>query len=186
MSTALAGTDTEIPADKPLTGAFMSCATTPRRPSATSSPRWTGGRAGSDEAKIADLYASFMDADAIEAAGAEPLEPLLARIDAVPRCRADRAARRAHPARASRGLLGVDAESDPGDPNRYVMFAGQGGLGLPDEEYYRLDEYAEIREEYREHVAGVLRAGRRRRPGRAGRSGVRPRRPRSPPATGTR
>ncbi len=43
----------------------------------------------------------------------------------------------------------MDTESDPGDPNRYVMFAGQGGIGLPDEAYYRLDEHAEIRSEYR-------------------------------------
>ena len=33
------------------------------------------------------------------------------------------------------------------------MFAGQGGLGLPDEEYYRLDEYADIRAQYVKHVA---------------------------------
>ena len=36
------------------------------------------------------------------------------------------------------------------------MFVGQGGLGLPDEEYYRLDRYADIRAAYREHVAGSL------------------------------
>ena len=33
------------------------------------------------------------------------------------------------------------------------MFAGQGGLGLPDEEYYRLDEYAAIRARYQAHVS---------------------------------
>ena len=54
------------------------------------------------------------------------------------------------------GLIGIDTESDPGDPNRYVMFVGQSGLGLPDEEYYRLDDYAEIREQYVEHVARML------------------------------
>jgi putative endopeptidase len=51
------------------------------------------------------------------------------------------------------GLLAVEAESDPGDPTRYVMFVNQGGLGLPDEEYYRLDTYAGIRDEYRKHLA---------------------------------
>ena len=51
------------------------------------------------------------------------------------------------------GLIGIDTESDPGNPNRYVMFAGQGGLGLPDEEYYRLDTYAEIRAKYQDHIA---------------------------------
>ena len=79
-----------------------------------------------------------------------------------------------------RGLVGVDTESDPGDPNRYVMFVGQGGLGLPDEEYYRRTSYAEIREAYLKHIAASLRPGRRRRPGRAGRSGSSRSRPTSP------
>ena len=38
---------------------------------------------GSDEAKIADLYASFLDTDAIEAAGAQPLSEMFAAVDAV-------------------------------------------------------------------------------------------------------
>ena len=50
----------------------------------------------------------------------------------------------------------MDTESDPGDPNRYVMFVGQSGLGLPDEAYYREDEYAEIRETYTGHVGRML------------------------------
>src|SRR5215203_2991528 len=50
-----------------------------------------------------------------------------------------------------------EAESDPGDPNRYVMFVGQGGLGLPDEAYYRLETYAVLRDQYRQHVAASLR-----------------------------
>ena len=49
--------------------------------------------------------------------------------------------------------MALQTEPDPGDPNRYVMFAGQGGLGLPDEEYYRLGEYADIRAQYQGHVA---------------------------------
>ena len=56
----------------------------------------------------------------------------------------------ASPRRACAGLVALQTESDPGDPNRYVMFAGQGGSGLPDEEYYRLDEYAEIRAQYQD------------------------------------
>ena len=54
------------------------------------------------------------------------------------------------------GLVGVDTESDPGDPNRYVMFTGQGGIGLPDEAYYRLEEHAAIREAYQTHLRTSL------------------------------
>ncbi len=49
--------------------------------------------------------------------------------------------------------MSLQAEPDPGDPTRYVIFVGQGGLGLPDEEYYRSDEYTEIRAQYLTHVA---------------------------------
>jgi putative endopeptidase len=143
----------KIPDDKPMTGAFVEL-----RDQAEAAVRdiittVDASRPGTDEAKIADLYASFMDAETIEAAGATPLAPPLRRIDAV-----------GSPAelvrllgglnrRAVSGLFGFEAESDPGDPTRYVVFVGQGGLGLPDEEYYRLDSYADIRTQYTEHVA---------------------------------
>jgi putative endopeptidase len=144
---------TEIPADKPLTGAFIEL-----RDQAEAAVRdiittLEGGAPGSDEARIADLYASFMDEDAVERAGVSPILPLLAAIDSVETVpdltrMVGGFARQAVP-----GLVALQAEPDPGDPNRYVMFAGQGGLGLPDEEYYRLDEYAAIRAQYQAHVS---------------------------------
>jgi putative endopeptidase len=147
---------TEIPADKPLTGAFMEL-----RDQAEAAVRdiittLEGGEPGSDEGRIADLYASFMDEDAVERAGVSPILPLLAAIDSVETLpeltrMVGGFARQAVP-----GLVALQAEPDPGDPNRYVMFAGQGGLGLPDEEYYRLDEYAAIRAQYQAHVSASL------------------------------
>jgi putative endopeptidase len=144
---------TEIPADKPLTGAFMEL-----RDQAEAAVRdiittLQSGEPGSDEARIADLYASFMDEEAVERAGSSPILPLLAAIDSVEAVpdltrMVGGFARQAVP-----GLVALQAEPDPGDPNRYVMFAGQGGLGLPDEEYYRLDEYAEIRAQYQAHMS---------------------------------
>jgi putative endopeptidase len=144
---------TEIPADKPVTGAFMELrdqAEAAVRDIITTLER---GEPGSDEARIADLYASFMDEEAVEKAEADPILPLLTSIDAVESVPdltrlVGRFARQ-----AVAGLIALQAEPDPGDPNRYVIFVGQGGLGLPDEEYYRLDEYAEIRVQYVQHVA---------------------------------
>ncbi|GAA3613551.1 M13 family metallopeptidase [Microlunatus ginsengisoli] len=148
--------ETEIPADKPLTGSFMQL-----RDDAEAAVRdiITGiepGEPGTEPAKIADLYASFMDTDRIESAGAEPIRPLLARVDAVERPADLIRLLGIHLREGIAGLIDVDAESDPGDPNRYVMFVGQGGIGLPDEEYYRLDGYAAIRDEYRKHVSASL------------------------------
>ena len=144
---------TEIPADKPLTGAFMEL-----RDQAEAAVRdiittLGGGTPGSDEARISDLYASFMDEEAAELAGVSPILPLLAAIDSVQTLpdltrMVGSFARQAVP-----GLVALQAEPDPGNPKRYVMFAGQGGLGLPDEEYYRLGEYAEIRAQYQEHLS---------------------------------
>jgi len=144
---------TEIPADKPLTGAFMEL-----RDQAEAAVRdiittLEGGEPGSDEARIADLYANFMDEDAAERAGAEPILPLLAAIDSVETLPDLTRVVGGFARQAVPGLVALQAEPDPGDPNRYVMFAGQGGLGLPDEEYYRLDAYTEIRTQYQAHIA---------------------------------
>jgi putative endopeptidase len=50
----------------------------------------------------------------------------------------------------------VDVDADPGDPERQLVFVGQSGLGLPDEEYYRDDQHAAIRGKYLEHVRTML------------------------------
>ena len=147
---------TEIPEDKPMVGAFVEL-----RDAAEAAVRdiittLEPGAPGSEAQKIADLYASFMDADAVEAAGATPLaEPLaaIARLGSVDELVALVGR---HTRQGVRGLFDLEAESDPGNPDRYVMFVGQGGLGLPDEEYYRLPAYADIRAAYRTHVAGSL------------------------------
>ena len=166
--------DTEIPADKPLTGAFVDLRDQAEIAVRDIITTLESGEPGSDEAKIADLYASFMDEEAVEAAGAGPLLPLFAEIDEVsdPEQLAGLLGRFTR--RAINGLVGVDTESDPGDPNRYVMFAGQGGIGLPDEAYYRLEEHAAIRDAVPGPPGAVLRAGRGGRRGRAGRADLRP------------
>ncbi|MFC7622951.1 M13 family metallopeptidase [Microlunatus sp. GCM10028923] len=145
--------ETEIADDKPMAGSFIAL-----RDAAEAAVRdiitgLTEGEPGSNEAKIADLYASFMDADAVEAAGATPLAGLLAEVD-----QTDTVEELVHLIgsfyrRGISGLVGLDVESDPGDPSRSVIFVGQSGLGLPDEEYYRLDDHAEIRTKYQAHIA---------------------------------
>ncbi|GAA1843266.1 M13 family metallopeptidase [Microlunatus capsulatus] len=147
---------TEIPDDKPLVGSFVDLrdrAEAAVRDIITSSD---GGAPGSDEAKVADLFASFMDTESIEAAGADPLTGPLAEVDAVTTPEELVRLVGGFARRGVAGLVGVEAESDPGDPTRYVMFVEQSGLGLPDEEYYRADTYAEIRTAYQAHVAASL------------------------------
>lgn len=111
---------------------------------------------GSGAAKVRDLYASFMDEERVEQLGAAPLRPLLERVDAI--STTDELA--AHLGWCSRhgigGLFDFGTDADPGDPQRYVMFFGQGGLGLPDEDYYRADEHRAVREAYVAHVCRSL------------------------------
>lgn len=112
---------------------------------------------GSEEAKIAQLYASFMDEHKAEELGAKPLSPFLEEIEGI----TDGASLAQYLGSAlRRGLLSLlhfGEETDPGDPSRYVFFLMQSGLGLPDEEYYRLEEHAEIRGAYRGHVERMLK-----------------------------
>jgi putative endopeptidase len=107
---------------------------------------------GDDAQRIAHLYASFMDVERIEAAGTAPLRPLLDEVAAAP----DRAALAAVLGRRQReagpSLFGAFVSTDAKDSTRYLVHLSQSGLGLPDEAYYREDNYAEIRTAYVEHL----------------------------------
>jgi putative endopeptidase len=108
---------------------------------------------GPEAQKVADLYRSFMDTDAIEAAGVAPLQPLLDEVAAA----GDRAALAAVLGRRQReervSLFGTYVSTDAKDSSRYLVHLSQSGLGLPDESYYREDSYAEIRAAYVAHLA---------------------------------
>ena len=149
---------TPIPEDKPLTGSFMllrDAAEEAVRAIITGMDR-TSVAEGSDEAKIADLYASFMDTEAVEAAGAAPLAGYLEEIAATADVPGLITLLGSFARRGVHGLFGVGTESDPGNPDRYVIFVGQSGLGLPDEAYYREDAYAEVKTAYLGHIERML------------------------------
>ncbi|MFV0406273.1 MAG: M13 family metallopeptidase [Propioniciclava sp.] len=148
--------ETPIPADKPLIGAFRNLADEAEAAVRDIITSMETAAEDLDAAKIAALYASFMAADRAEALGAAPIAPLLEQVDAVTSF-----GELMHlSGQLSRigvgGLFSADAESDPGDPARMVLFLGQAGLGLPDEAYYREPEHAEIRTAYRAHLEGSL------------------------------
>jgi putative endopeptidase len=151
--------ETEIPDDRAAHGAFhalrdqseIDVRALAEEAAASDAPP------GSDERKVGDLWAAFMDADEVERRDAEPLADDLAEIRAV-----------ATPVELM-GLLGrLERHGTPGlvqwyvdndgeDATRYIVNLVQGGLGLPDEAYYREDAYAEIRAAYVDHVAALLR-----------------------------
>ena len=112
---------------------------------------------GAPEQKIGDLYASFMETDAIEAAGLAPIEDGLDAIAAA-QTHADILAIMARPDLASNGPVGGAVDIDSKNPERYVFYITHAGLGLPDRDYYLDDaeRFASIRDAYADHIAALL------------------------------
>jgi putative endopeptidase len=111
--------------------------------------------ANSNEQKIADFYGSCMDEKKIEVEGIQPLEPELERISKITDLLSleDEIARlHAHRIPA---VFGFGASQDFKDSTQMIAQVVQGGLGLPDRDYYTSDETKSkaTREEYARHVA---------------------------------
>ena len=113
--------------------------------------------AAPQERLVGDLYASFLDEDAVEAAGSSPLVGALSRVAAVRDVAGFWRLLGELDRMGSGGLVGLAVDTDLGDPDRYVPYLGQGGLGLPDEAYYREDQHAEVLSAYTPHVTAMLR-----------------------------
>ncbi|MFC3963747.1 M13 family metallopeptidase [Nocardia jiangsuensis] len=150
--------DYEIPADRAVDGAFRTLYDQAERDvrAIIQEAAESAAPAGSDARRIGDLYSSFLDEAAIAAAGAEPIAGELAAVAAV----TDRSAFAALLGRAQRtgvrGAVGVYVDTDDKDSTRYLVYLTQSGIGLPDESYYRGDEYASIREEYVAHIDRIF------------------------------
>ncbi|KAA8821936.1 M13 family metallopeptidase [Bifidobacterium vespertilionis] len=107
-------------------------------------------------AKSAALYKSFLDTDAIEAAGINPIRPDLDDIDAAEsKAALTRVLGILNPT-GGPDLFGLYIFGDPGNPDFNIAHIEQAGLGLPDEAYYRDDHYAPVREAYVAMVAKQL------------------------------
>jgi predicted metalloendopeptidase len=162
---------TEIPADRSSwgVGSMLGELTARRTADLIIEASKAEAPAGSDARKIGDTYATFMDESAIEAKSLQPLQPALESFAAIADSRAL--------ARALGGTLRADVDvlnatnfytanlfglwvaQDLDDPGRYSPFLLQGGLGMPDRDYY-LDpspRMAEIRTRYQAHIAAVLK-----------------------------
>jgi putative endopeptidase len=153
----------EIPSDLPAIGGYIDLVLEAEAQvgdilRAASEDAGTGvAEPGSPRRKIGDLFASFMDEARVEALGAEPLAEGLAAIAAL----TDPAGIAPLLGRLERegmgGLVGSYVNTDDRDSDRYIVNLVQGGIGLPDESYYREDGFAEQRTAYVAHVAAMLR-----------------------------
>jgi len=113
---------------------------------------------GSNDQKIGDFYASCMDTTAIEAAGAKPLAVDFAAIDAITdRKSLDAEIARLHHDGLNAGFV-FGALPDFKNSSQMIALAHQGGLGLPDRDYYLRDDEPskQLRGRYTEHVAKMF------------------------------
>jgi putative endopeptidase len=113
---------------------------------------------GSNEQKIGDFYASCMATDAVETAGLSPIQPELARIDAIhdlPSLQDEFARLEPGPGAVP---FRVGAERDYKNSQSTIAAVGQSGLSLPDRDYYiRSDEKSvKTRDAYLAHVSRMF------------------------------
>ncbi len=151
----------EIPADKTSFGMFTKLRDLSQERTRTiiEKAAASAGAPGNEAQKVGDFYASFMDEAAIEAKGIAPIKPELDKIAAI----ADKTQLAAMFGRFSRiGVstpIGVGVGPDRKNPDAFQVGASQGGLGLPDRDYY-LDmanpKFAEARAKYQAYVATLL------------------------------
>jgi predicted metalloendopeptidase len=113
---------------------------------------------GSIEQKIGDFYAACMDTNQIEAAGVKPIEPELDRIAAITNI-AQLQDEVAHlQSLGTRAFFAFGAEQDDKNSQQVIGGASQGGLGMPDRDYYVKDDdhSKQLRDQYVQHVARMM------------------------------
>jgi putative endopeptidase len=114
--------------------------------------------AGSIERKIGLLYGAGMDTAAIEKAGHAPIDPELAKIDALSSPEAIAVFVREGFARGNGIPFRFYGRADYKNSAMTIAYAAQGGLGLPERDYYLQDtpDFLAKRKAYQQHVARTL------------------------------
>jgi putative endopeptidase len=142
---------TPIPSDKSNYGAFNLLAD-------LSESRTKGilEKAATDSSsKIGTAYATYLDTGAIETKGLTPIKPWIDRIKST-----DKGGYAALLADASMGGVGgpfgAGVGQDDKAPETYILGLRQGGLGLPDRDYYSDPKFAESKTAYQAHIAKML------------------------------
>jgi putative endopeptidase len=143
---------TEIPADRARDGAFRILAEEAESAVRGIVEEAASAPVGSEERKFGDLYASFMDADRAEQLGSQPISQALAAaraVSSIPELletlgRLERL--------GVGGLYRLFVSTDPGNPERYLVFLDQGVISLPDESYYTQERFAGVRDAFAGHV----------------------------------
>ncbi len=150
-------TETQMPSDKARYSAFNQL-----RDRAEADVKSLVEQAASSQAepgtsarKIGDFYNSFMDEEAVNAAGLTPLKDELDAIAAIDSQEA-LISHLAHMQRSAiSNVMAVFVNQDKKDSTRYATYIYQSGLGMPDRSYYLEDQFKDKREKYAEYVTAL-------------------------------
>ncbi|MGO9925358.1 MAG: M13 family metallopeptidase, partial [Mycobacterium sp.] len=116
----------------------------------------SGAAVGSDAQRIGDLYASFLDEEAVERRGAQPLLDELAMIDDAADASDLAAVVGALQRTGVGGGVAMYVDTDAKNSARYLVHFTQSGIGLPDESYFRDEQHAEVLAAYPGHIARMF------------------------------
>ncbi|MCX5469397.1 M13 family metallopeptidase [Acinetobacter nematophilus] len=114
---------------------------------------------GSSEQKVATLYANFMDEKAIEALGIQPIQAEIENVDAL-KNKKDIAQLAAHFSRIGvTSPFDVGIDQDMKNSTQMIAMLGQGGLGLPDRDYYLKNDakFKKVRSQYLSYIEKTLK-----------------------------
>jgi putative endopeptidase len=150
---------TQIPADRPLYGSFVQLLEKSEADlrAIIEEASQSNAPLGTEARKLGDLYASFMNEEAADHLGLEPIKNDLRQIADI----SNKAGLVQTIARLERegivGLFGAFVRPDDKRSDRYIVNLTQGGIGLPDETYYRDVKFIAIREKYVAHIETMFK-----------------------------
>ncbi|MCM2314235.1 MAG: peptidase M13 [Thermoanaerobaculia bacterium] len=151
---------TQIPPDKVRYGAFETLRDKSEARVREILDRWAADKAlkpGSDEAKVAATYRTFLDEAKAEELGRKPID---GHLDAIRGAKShDDVAQLMARTNAGfgRSLFGQAVYDDAKNPELYTLYVSQSGLGLADREFYLRENFAPQKERYQQYVADMLR-----------------------------
>ena len=152
---------TEIPAERAVYGTFVQLDERAEAHLYALIEELAGDRnrkPGSTAQQVGDLYTSFMNETRLNQAGAAPLKPRLAEVDAVTNAQQLAALLGKLSVIGLPGPVGGFIEADAGDPTKMALYLFQGGTALPDRDYYLKDDakFADVRTKYVEYLTKVF------------------------------
>jgi putative endopeptidase len=151
---------TQIPPDKTSFGAFVILRDLSEARVRALLDRWAADKSlkpGSDEAKVAAIYRTFLDEKTAEKLDAKPIQP---RLEEIRKAESKEGLARLMGRSLGtfgRSFFGAGVSDDAKNPDRYALYLSQSGLGLADREFYLRDNYKPQKERYQKYVADMLR-----------------------------